>query len=290
MNARPVLVPLALGVILIAMMGGCGEDATQPVSDAPVVEAIDDATVDVGSELMGHVVASDEQADALTYTMTVLPVDGADDVVADAGIDPVTGDYWFVPGEQDLPGRTLRFTVTDDGGNVTSTDQQVTVTYDVDQSNYWDTADGYLGNSVSFYAPMGQEFRPASRMLDVVELSLLADLPGTARVRIRDGSISGPVVAESELLELTRRNDSPQVAVFHFTDRVTLTEQHLYVLEIVPVDGMGFLAIRGDDSYQRGRLIWSGAPQEDADLWFREGALPRQPQTPPDQPRPRTDE
>lgn len=288
MRARLVPASFLFGVVLVTMSGGCGENVTQPVNDDPIVEAIDDATVLVGDKLVGRVVASDIQLEALTYTMTVVPVNAADHQVADAGIDPVTGDFWFVPSPHDVPGRTLRFTVTDAGGNATSTDQHVSVTYHVDQSNQWNLAEGSLANNVEVYAPMGQEFIPDSPVLDLVELLLYVDFPGTVRVRIRDGSVSGPVLAESESLNMAR-DDEYQTAVFLF-ERATLTPRHLYVLEVVPIDGAGILAVRGDDLYPRGRLIWSGVAQETADLWFREGALPRGPQGPPDRPRPHTEE
>ena len=279
---------LISAVVLFAIMSGCGEDVTAPVNGSPMVGAIADTTVILGDTLQGSVVATDGELDPLTYAVTALPIHGADDNVVNAGIDPTTGRYWFIPNDGDLPGRTLRFTVTDDNGNATKTDLHVTVTYLVDQVNFWDLTGGYGAINTAYATPIGQEFIPATHALDVVELRFSSeDTRGRVQVRIRDGSMSGPVLAESEPVDVPQSRDVYPVALFHF-DHLMLTPQHVYALEIVNISGPNVMVMWGGDRYSRGRVTLFGNVNERGDLWFRTGTLPRSPGE-LEPPRPRTD-
>ena len=278
MSHRWLKAPFPFAIAFIAMCGACDEDVTQPENRPPILTAIPDTTVILGDTLRGELVASDPEGDPLTYEITVLLHESSEtDYVAAAGIDPITGAFWFVPGALDLPSRSIRFTVRDDGGNTGSTRLDVAVTYYVDQFNTSYTG----GYNTVFYAPMGQEFTPAYSALDVVELILARNAPGSVFVRIRDGSITGTVLAASDTLAFAGEADLEFVSALFRFPRVALTPQNMYVLEIVQVEGE-FLAARSDGStYPVGRLILGGQVEENRDLWFKEGAIsPRPPDVP----------
>ena len=91
------------------------------VNAAPTLEAIDDATVDEGSELTFTAVGSDtdDPAQNLSYSLT-------GDVPAGATIDPVTGVFSFTPSETQ-GGESFTFSVVVSDGVTTGT-EALTVT------------------------------------------------------------------------------------------------------------------------------------------------------------------
>ena len=286
MQTRPAFRWVA--VVAVVLGGGCAADDTAISPDvpngqnhAPTLTAIPDTTVILGDTLRVHLVASDPDGDRLTYKMTVLLHDASEvNYVADAHIDSVNGDFWFVAGGRDRPSRSFLFTVVDKHGYPALAQLDVTVTYYVDQ---FSTA-ASLWSSVPFYSPMGQEFTPVYSALDVVELYLRGESagPGAFLVRIRDGTITGPVMAASDTLMLA--GNFSGVALFPF-ERVTLTPQHLYVLEIVDITGGNCLAGNSGGPasvYPGGRYISKGQPNDRSDMWFKEGAIsPPPPEVPP---------
>lgn len=266
----------AAGVAAIGF-GACGGDETlqPPVAPpgpnhAPTITAIPDTSMILGDTLRVRVQASDPDGDPLEYQVTPLLRDATEaGYVADAHIDARTGEFWFVPGGRDMPDRSILFTVTDDGGYFASTQFSVGVSYYVDQSSL---ALG-LGSNVRSYAPMGQEFTPGYDALDVVELNLrgYSATTGTFVVRVREGTITGPVLAVSDTLALPGRFNGS--AAFRF-NRVTLVPQQTYVMEITQLLGQDFLCENSGGAasvYPYGRLILAGQPKENQDIWFKEG-------------------
>jgi hypothetical protein len=271
--------------VLAITLGACGSDESPlpPVipetpNRPPTIESLRDTTMILGDTLRAHLVASDPDGDRLTYTMTVLLRDLSEaDYVAVAGLDSRTGDFWFAPGARDTPDRSVLFTVADEHGYPASTQLNVGVSYYLDQFN----AGSSLYQNVVSYAPMGQEFTPSYSALDIVELRLKGDTGAGFVLRVRDGTITGPALATSDTLTLA--TDFNGIALFEF-ERVPLTPQRMYVLEIVQVSGRGALAASSggpSSTYPGGRQILKGRPQETNDLWFKEGAgSPRPPEVP----------
>ena len=134
-------------------------------------------------------------------------------------------------------------------------------------------------------APAGQEFVPSETFLTMVELMVNDQNPGNGTgtalfVRIRSGSIAGPILGTSQTVSLPDApNDSPRLARFAFGAPVLLVPGARHVLEVVAasgdpsgVFGTGFR----HNSYPAGRAISRGAVYAEAgnapfDLWFREG-------------------
>ena len=145
----------------------------------------------------------------------------------------------------------------------------------------WDQVnDAYnptLTQNVLIFSPLGQEFVPNLPMLNVVQVWLSdqtqgSNAPANFMVNVRAGTIDGPIVGSSALTLPGSFND---VAEFQF-EPVTLVPQSLYVMEVVQVTGInwGLKSFPGIVStYPLGRQILAGVPQEDNDLWFREGIM-----------------
>ena len=130
--------------------------------------------------------------------------------------------------------------------------------------------------SLSFLGPLGQEFTPATTRLNVVEAWISHGFVGTEPptdivVRVRAGTITGPVLGQSAAATVTDGHFAP--VRFDFASPVELTPGLVYVLEAAVVGGGGNPLIGGMDgsSYAGGRAVAAGAPF-DADLWFRTGA------------------
>jgi hypothetical protein len=147
----------------------------------------------------------------------------------------------------------------------------------VDQANevFTSRASRNIGN----LAPIGQEFKPQQRKLNMVEL-FLDDAACTrdggsgaeVQVRIRRATIDGPVLAESPAVAFPNCFDGIIRFEFHKDVRVTAGSTH--VLEVVAVAGQA--NVFGNDrgsTYPRGRQVIQGVPHEDKDLWFRVGRV-----------------
>jgi hypothetical protein len=150
---------------------------------------------------------------------------------------------------------------------------------------------------LSVSAPVGQEFLPAAEKLDFVELRLSDASTALDSfeifVNIRDTSIDGDILGTSELLMLEdcfNQPEGPGCGIgggtpaevrLEFPATVSLAISSTYVLEIVPGGGTSGLAIGYSFSnpYPLGRAIFSGIPESDNDLWFREGYIIPEPAT-----------
>ena len=144
----------------------------------------------------------------------------------------------------------------------------------------WDqTNDSFappLTQNVIIYSPIGQEFVPNLTYLDVVQLWIMdftigSTLPADFIVNIREGTIEGPVLGTSTTMTLPGGFDG--VVTFEL-ETVPLVPQTLYVIELVQTSNRnwGVKSSGGPYStYPLGRQILRGEPQENNDLWFREG-------------------
>jgi hypothetical protein len=170
-----------------------------------------------------------------------------------------------------MPYRSITFLAKDEHEYSASTTFQVTVwPYYIDQAN---TARRTLSQNIVGFSPVGQEFTPNFETLDVVELYLDGGTTGAEfKINIRSGTITGTIVSESNTVTLPGNNFEGEVS-FDF-DGVVLIPNEIYVIELVHISGDSghwMVASTSRNSYPHGRQILRGEPQENNDLWFREG-------------------
>jgi hypothetical protein len=115
--------------------------------------------------------------------------------------------------------------------------------------------------SIRFHAPIGQEFTPTQRSLEVVEFFTgnPFSIPGvTLFVNIRNGTINGPILGTSFILPLP--DTFVGVTHFDFPSSVALVPGLLYVMEIQLASGENEGVFVGGPSYPGGRAIVDGVP------------------------------
>ncbi|MEZ5964245.1 MAG: hypothetical protein R3F56_10405 [Planctomycetota bacterium] len=144
-----------------------------------------------------------------------------------------------------------------------------------DQTNTVTVAGGYV---IPGSSPVGQEFVPTEHSIDTVELQINAQTstPGSARVRIRQGSITGTILGVSLPVTVAPPALPVQRTRFSFTLPVEVTPGSTHVIEVEHLAGgaLGvFLTGFGADTYPLGTAIQFGASRPADDLWFREGRL-----------------
>jgi len=230
----------------------------------PLIEVQSDTSCIVGDTLFLRARATDPDGDKITYMVTVLAHDQFDlHCSVDASMDSRTGQFRFFPKAEDVPSRSFLFTAVDERGFSAGTSFEVGVDFLVDQAN----PAGNGAHNVSYYAPIGQEFVPDSSALDIVQIHLLGSQATDFVVRLRQGTIGGPILGVSDTLTCPYRSQS--VATFEF-DRVALQPGELYVFEVVQLSPAGWMIETGYDRYPDGRMLLQGRPVN-ADLWFRLG-------------------
>jgi hypothetical protein len=134
----------------------------------------------------------------------------------------------------------------------------------VDQRNDNFPITGGFGFGAS---PLGQEFTPTFKALDVVEILIgPRDPTSVGLVNIRIGSIDGPIIGTS--LPSTIDGD---IMRFDFSSLVSLIPGDLYVLEPLVLTEPFGIAFSDTDTYANGRGIAFGSPVSNRDMWFREG-------------------
>ena len=152
----------------------------------------------------------------------------------------------------------------------------------VDQANEGVVTGGFV---VPLGSPVGQEFVPATASLDYVELKTNDQQPGNGHgtdlnVRIRAGSIAGPILGTSATISVPDSSDAAiSVAHFDFPSAVVVVPGAVHVIEVVSAAGdpRGIWASGGPhDDYPAGGVIFRGAIYNEPavgpfDLWFREG-------------------
>lgn len=133
--------------------------------------------------------------------------------------------------------------------------------------------------SIVLLDPVGQEFVPQQPRLDVVELFVdhtdsIEPVAARLCVRLRSGSMAGPVAATSDTVTVEFDTSAP--VRFGFAPAVETGVGSLWVAELVST-GAGNPAIGGGpdaDEYPPGRGIVGGAWLRAADMWFRTGLRP----------------
>lgn len=122
-------VPLFIAGVLAA---GCGDGTTEPrspVNQPPRIRAQADTSVAIGDTLRLRASATDPEGDRLTYRATVLMSmeEWVDGYRPNAGIDTLTGRFWFSGTERDMPAREFIFDVFDARGGRDSTGFSIAV-------------------------------------------------------------------------------------------------------------------------------------------------------------------
>ena len=143
----------------------------------------------------------------------------------------------------------------------------------------WDQTNDYFSpqvyQSIQAYSPIGQEFTPNLSCLEVVQLYIYNESEDSEFVvSIYSDSITGTLLGTSNPVAVS--GFYLDVLTFSFSAAITLTPQNLYVIKISQIEGTsGGVSSSGGSSstYPYGCQILSGIPQEDSDLWFREGVL-----------------
>jgi len=120
-------------------------------------------------------------------------------------------------------------------------------------------------HSIQSYGPIGQTFRPSLGAIQWALLYTVAFAEGGAElvVRVREGSIVGPVLGQSAPVDLPAGFSG--ATHFRFGAPVPLTPRALYALEVAvtsrdfPSDNWG-LASAGGPAYPRGDWVLEGRP------------------------------
>lgn len=270
---------LLLAMLLALSFSACCDEESctsrtfEPIdiNDPPSIQSQRDTLCLIGDSLRLQAAASDPDGDEITYHLKVALHSGEDQYDGDAFLDSESGEFIFVPNASDMPYRSFTFIVKDEHGYAASTTFQVTVwPYYVDQEN---TAPRWGSQNAVAFSPIGQEFTPGFETLDVVELFLSGGPdPADFKVNIRSGTIAGTIIGESDVVSLPGGFFEGEVA-FDF-DGVVLIPNEIYVIDLTHMSGdtkRWMVSHTGRSSYPNGRQILNGEPQENNDLWFREG-------------------
>jgi len=140
---------------------------------------------------------------------------------------------------------------------------------------YWDQTNDSIvqgGQSIQLFSPIGQEFMPSLNDLEVVQLRILNESGYSEfKVNVYPDSITGHLLGSSNVVALYEYYYD--IVTFTF-ETITLIPHNLYVIEILQTVGAnGGVSLSGSNTYPLGRQILSGVPQENNDLWFREGVF-----------------
>jgi hypothetical protein len=151
-----------------------------------------------------------------------------------------------------------------------------------DQQSSDELLPGEVAVAVQASQPLGQSFTPMLSSVGFIRLQLDDLNPGNGlgamlQVNLRTGSITGPIVASSDIVSLP--DGAPVSFVdFLFATLVSVTPNTTYYFQPVVLSGdivMLGRFIPGSD-YAGGVEYYQGAPGFD-DLWFREGIVVPEP-------------
>lgn len=266
--------PVIFLCLLALVSASCSSDNTcrpvenDPVNHPPVLQAQRDTSIFIGDTLRSTASATDPDGDALEYYLTAGLRHASDSCAT--FIDSLTGRFWFAPSINDRPGRSLILTVIDEHGFGTSTLFDVSVSYHLDQTNDFFDPRSFI--NVAVYSPLGQEFTPQLAVADFVELFFQSyETAGEVKVNIRSGTIHGEILGSSDTVSVPTYFDG---IVGFDLQTVSMTPNELYVIEVVQLSGHSIMIGHSggpNSTYPYGRFIYNGSPNENADLWFREG-------------------
>jgi hypothetical protein len=122
---RALRLALCAGAVLVV---GCSSDGT-PRNESPVMSAQADTSVAVGDTLFLSARATDVDGDNFSFALKV-GVEWREihsEPTIEAGLDPVTGEFWFRANSRDRPNRRFVFVVEDEHGNQDFTEFVVNV-------------------------------------------------------------------------------------------------------------------------------------------------------------------
>lgn len=125
------------------------------------------------------------------------------------------------------------------------------------------------------YFKFDQEFRPSFDSLDIVEVQLSTQQAGAVfQVKIREGSLDGPVVKTST--ELSLPADFHGIAQFIFASPMNLVPGIPYVIDLILLNGTAGIGIGWEGGgYSEGRMFIGGThtPTDNSDVIFQTGRL-----------------
>ncbi|MCC6677016.1 MAG: hypothetical protein IT436_07725 [Phycisphaerales bacterium] len=128
-------------------------------------------------------------------------------------------------------------------------------------------------------SPAGQSFTPTVEFLNYIDLRTY-DAGGsngaTLRVKVRSGSIAGPVLGTSDAVDLPDGWASPKPVRFYFPAGVFAAPGASVFFEVEVMAGDPWLVATGPGAYPGGTAIALGVPDPSSDLWFTEGLLERE--------------
>jgi hypothetical protein len=126
--------------------------------------------------------------------------------------------------------------------------------------------------------PVGQEFKPAKNSVIGIDLKTadfdLNDGKGVdLTFNLRKDKIDGEIVGTTKKVTLADKAGdilNPVTTEFEFAQAINLTVGNTYVIEIL-LEGGRWGVFNSSNGYADGRAIWQGQPDQNRDLWFREG-------------------
>lgn len=269
---KPASARFLVAALLAVVLGACDDDKMGPgnpggviFGEPPVIAALPDTFAVVGDTLRLRVSFSDPDGDDVTVYLTPGPPSSG----GDAFLDSITGDFWFAPNASDRPSRSMVITAVDEWGDSSSVQLAITV-MDFYRDQVADTGSIGVGQNVDAFKPFGQEFVPDLGAVDIVQLRFEGQTyDATLVINIRSSTITGPILGSSAPREFSAGFHG--VATFDI-ERVSLTPGERYVIEVVQLSGRNWMGESfARPAYDRGRQILRGEPQENNDLWFREG-------------------
>jgi len=138
-----------------------------------------------------------------------------------------------------------------------------------DQTTYMAKPGTYL--NIEWFSSIGQEFTPNLTNLEVVQFEIVnVESPAEFSVNIYSDSINGCLVGSSYTTTLPGNFDSTATFLF---ESLSLQPQHLYTMELVTSQGTAMVRASYAPNYLQGRGVLFGTPDEEIDLYFREGVL-----------------
>ncbi len=138
-----------------------------------------------------------------------------------------------------------------------------------DQTTYMAKPGSYL--NIEWFSSIGQEFTPNLTNLEVVQLEITnAVSPAEFSVNIYSASFNGCLIGTSFTTTLPGNFDGTATFLF---ESLSLQPQQLYLLELVTSQETAMVRASYAPNYLQGRGVLFGIPDEEIDLYFREGII-----------------
>ena len=159
-------------------------------------------------------------------------------------------------------------------------------TFLYDQQSAVEGANAESAAGITPSQPFGQSFTPMFDSVGFIRLWLIEGNPGngtgaTVFVNLRSNSITGPILAASDLVFLPDGFGPPGnrgYPDFFFTNPVPVTPGVTYYFQPVIQSGDGVVAFTENTyHYSGGNAFYQGLAAPNNDLWFREGVVVPEP-------------